>query len=251
MESLLALSLDKRVGLSRALTRCSVPLLILLPNSRNPRARVGSSYDKAEVARPFWTIRQQYPLRYSKGGRRRHSMSSTTQRAEIEALFQQLVQAHADQRCGRHVEAYAPDAVLYDFAPPLGRRGMHRDSVTAWRASWEGPFRSMHVTSILPSLATWRASQRAPGCAGAKAGKTRTSGIARRGVCGRQAGDGASSAITRPCPATWMGALARRWIRNHRGARGTEVRHHSRASGVACSGRCSTGSRTTSCLTRF
>jgi uncharacterized protein (TIGR02246 family) len=66
-------------------------------------------------------------------------MSSTIHRAEIDALFQQLVKAHADHDADAIVEAYAPDAVIYDLAPPLGRRGMHRDSVTAWLAGWEGP----------------------------------------------------------------------------------------------------------------
>src|SRR5215813_12744319 len=71
--------------------------------------------------------------------RRRNEMSSTTDRAEIEALFQQLARAHADHDANAIVEAYAPDAVIYDLAPPLGRRGMHRDSVVAWLAGWEGP----------------------------------------------------------------------------------------------------------------
>jgi ketosteroid isomerase-like protein len=29
--------------------------------------------------------------------------------------------------------------VIFDLAPPLGRHGMNRDSVTAWLAGWEGP----------------------------------------------------------------------------------------------------------------
>jgi ketosteroid isomerase-like protein len=29
--------------------------------------------------------------------------------------------------------------VIYDLALPLGRRGMNRDSVTAWLAGWQGP----------------------------------------------------------------------------------------------------------------
>ena len=66
-------------------------------------------------------------------------MSSTTDSAEIEALFQQLAKAHADHDADAIVEAYAPDAVIYDLAPPLGRRGMNRDSVTAWLAGWQGP----------------------------------------------------------------------------------------------------------------
>jgi uncharacterized protein (TIGR02246 family) len=66
-------------------------------------------------------------------------MNSTTDRAEIEALFQRLARAHADHDADAIVEAYAPDAVIYDLAPPLGRRGMKRDSVATWLAGWEGP----------------------------------------------------------------------------------------------------------------
>jgi uncharacterized protein (TIGR02246 family) len=66
-------------------------------------------------------------------------MSATTDRTEIEALLQKLSRAHVDHDAEAIVEAYAPDAVIYDLAPPLGRRGMNRDSVRAWLASWEGP----------------------------------------------------------------------------------------------------------------
>jgi uncharacterized protein (TIGR02246 family) len=66
-------------------------------------------------------------------------MSSTTDRAEIEAVFQHLARAHADHDADAIAESYAPDAVIYDLAPPLGRRRMSRDSVAAWLAGWEGP----------------------------------------------------------------------------------------------------------------
>jgi len=66
-------------------------------------------------------------------------MSSTADRAEIEVLFQQLVRVHADRDADAIVAAYAPDAVIYDLSPPLGRRGMNRDSVAAWLAGWDGP----------------------------------------------------------------------------------------------------------------
>ena len=66
-------------------------------------------------------------------------MSSTTNRAEIEALFQKLARAHADHDAEAIIEAYAPDAVIFDLAPPLGRRGMNRDNVAAWLAGWDGP----------------------------------------------------------------------------------------------------------------
>jgi uncharacterized protein (TIGR02246 family) len=71
--------------------------------------------------------------------RRRNVMSSTTDRAEIEALFQQLARAHTDHDADAIVEAYAPDAMIFDLSPPLGRRGMNRASVAAWLAGWDGP----------------------------------------------------------------------------------------------------------------
>jgi uncharacterized protein (TIGR02246 family) len=77
-------------------------------------------------------------------------MSSTTARAEIEGLFQRLAHAHADHDADAIVEAYAPDAVIYDLAPPLGRCGLNRDSVAAWLAGWDGPIQSeardVHLT---------------------------------------------------------------------------------------------------------
>jgi uncharacterized protein (TIGR02246 family) len=66
-------------------------------------------------------------------------MSSTTDRAAIEALFQQLARAHSDHDADAIVGAYAPDAVIYDLSPPLGRRGVSRDSVATWLAGWDGP----------------------------------------------------------------------------------------------------------------
>jgi uncharacterized protein (TIGR02246 family) len=66
-------------------------------------------------------------------------MSSTADRAEIDALFQQLAKAHDDHNADAIVQLYAPDAVIYELAPPLGRRGMTRDAVAAWLAGWDGP----------------------------------------------------------------------------------------------------------------
>ena len=40
-------------------------------------------------------------------------------------------------------------------------------------------------------------------------------------VCGRRTGDGASSTITRPCPSTWMGAIALLLILNRSGSHGS------------------------------
>ncbi len=59
--------------------------------------------------------------------------------AAIEALLTRVMKAHADRDAAAVVEAYAPDAVIYDLAPPLGRRGLKRDEIAAWLATWDGP----------------------------------------------------------------------------------------------------------------
>ena len=66
-------------------------------------------------------------------------MSPRADRTEIEALLHRLAKAHADRDADAIVEPYAPDAVMYDLAPPLGRRGMNRDGVAAWLEGWDGP----------------------------------------------------------------------------------------------------------------
>ena len=68
-------------------------------------------------------------------------MNSATNKAEIEGLLQKLASAHADHDADAIVDVYAPDAVIFDLSPPLGRRGMKRDNVVAWLAGWEGPIR--------------------------------------------------------------------------------------------------------------
>jgi uncharacterized protein (TIGR02246 family) len=72
-------------------------------------------------------------------------MSSTTHRAEIDALFQELARAHADHDADAIAGAYTPDAVIFDLSPPLGHRGMTRDSVATWLAGWEGP---IHIDAV-------------------------------------------------------------------------------------------------------
>src|SRR5262245_20842202 len=84
-------------------------------------------------------LRPRHPTSGRRHSERRNAMRSTSDRAEIEALFQRLARAHADHDADAIVEAYAPDAVVFDLAPPLGSRGMNRDSVAAWLAGWTGP----------------------------------------------------------------------------------------------------------------
>ena len=59
--------------------------------------------------------------------------------AEIATLCQRFGDAHAQRDADAIVECYADDAVIYDLAPPLGRRGMKRDAIAAWFDTWDGP----------------------------------------------------------------------------------------------------------------
>jgi uncharacterized protein (TIGR02246 family) len=65
----------------------------------------------------------------------------TTSRNEILALCQRLGQAHHDRDVEAILTCYAEDARIYDLAPPLGRRGMGREGLAAWLATWDGPIR--------------------------------------------------------------------------------------------------------------
>lgn len=58
---------------------------------------------------------------------------------EIVAVCRKLAQAHADKDADTLAACYAPDAVIYDLAPPLGQRGFDRDGALAWFATWDGP----------------------------------------------------------------------------------------------------------------
>lgn len=62
-----------------------------------------------------------------------------TDRDEINALCQRLGQAHNDKDPDAIAACYAPDAVIYSLAPPLGVRGMDRDDIAAWLDTWDGP----------------------------------------------------------------------------------------------------------------
>jgi hypothetical protein len=110
-------------------------------------------------------------------------MSSTTDRAEIEALFQKLARAHADHDADAIVEVYAPDAVIFRLgatarAPrnePRQRRSL------ACRLGRANPDRCARRKSY-SRKATWRSYRRSTECAGAKVVKIGICGTARRCV---------------------------------------------------------------------
>lgn len=67
--------------------------------------------------------------------------SSQTDREAIEALCEKLGRAHFDKDAAAIVACFAPDALIFDLAPPLSSRGMDREKVAAWLATWDGPIK--------------------------------------------------------------------------------------------------------------
>lgn len=67
------------------------------------------------------------------------SSDTEKDREEILDLFTRLVKAHADKDADAVASLYAADAVIYDMAPPLGRRGIGRDRIAGWFDTWDGP----------------------------------------------------------------------------------------------------------------
>lgn len=67
--------------------------------------------------------------------------TNMTSKQEIEALCERLSRAHAEKDADAIVDCYVDDATIYDLAPPLGKRGVKRDAVAAWLATWDGPIR--------------------------------------------------------------------------------------------------------------
>ncbi|MEO0998748.1 MAG: nuclear transport factor 2 family protein, partial [Pseudomonadota bacterium] len=58
---------------------------------------------------------------------------------DIIALCRRLGRAHYDKDAESIADCYTADAVIYGLAPPLGERGMGRDGLAAWLATWQGP----------------------------------------------------------------------------------------------------------------
>ena len=151
-------------------------------------------------------------------------MSSTTDRAKIEALFQKLARAHADHDADAIVEVYAPDAVIFDLAPPLGRRGMSRDNVAAWLVGWDGPIqidaRDVNLTvdgdlAFVSALNSMRGRQ-----GGEDQDMWYRTTMCLRKISGRWR----IVHDTLRCRSTWMGAIAPRLILMRSGSRGMKVR---------------------------
>lgn len=59
----------------------------------------------------------------------------------IRAVFDALEHAHAGKDARALQACYAPDALIYNLAPPLAKRGHDPAGTEDWFASWAGPIR--------------------------------------------------------------------------------------------------------------
>lgn len=64
---------------------------------------------------------------------------SRADETEIRGLFGRLQAAHAARDADAILACYAPDARLFDLAPPLGTRGRDKAELQAWLDSWDEP----------------------------------------------------------------------------------------------------------------
>lgn len=70
--------------------------------------------------------------------------------ADIRALIEAARQAHHDKDATAIVARYAPDAAIFNLAPPLSHHGVDLQEKQAWLDTWEGPIdldsRDFHIT---------------------------------------------------------------------------------------------------------
>ena len=64
---------------------------------------------------------------------------SSKDEAAIRALLETVHRAHHDKDATAIVAPYAPDAAIFDLAPPLSHRGTDLQEKRAWLDTWEGP----------------------------------------------------------------------------------------------------------------
>lgn len=74
-------------------------------------------------------------------GRAAADMGAPVSAAAIRALLDARRQALHDRDAEAFLAIYAPDALIFDLAPPLAH-GLDRRGVADWLASWDGPVAS-------------------------------------------------------------------------------------------------------------
>ena len=65
-------------------------------------------------------------------------MTTPTDAAAIRGTLDGMLRAFAARDARAAVAAYAPDAIIFDLAPPLSRRPSVEE-IAAWIGTWQGP----------------------------------------------------------------------------------------------------------------
>jgi ketosteroid isomerase-like protein len=80
-----------------------------------------------------------------------------TGREQIEELCRRLGRAHAERDASGIVDCYAPDALIYNLAPPLSTRGLDLDETAAWLATWSSPILidAEEVETVVSDALAW------------------------------------------------------------------------------------------------
>jgi len=70
--------------------------------------------------------------------------------ADIRALIESVQRAHHAKDAAAIAAPFAPQAAIFDLAPPLAHRGVDVDEKKTWLDTWEGPIdfetRDLHIT---------------------------------------------------------------------------------------------------------
>jgi len=74
-------------------------------------------------------------------------MSTNQDATEIHDILHSLQQAHARRDADAIVSLYENNAVIYDLAPPLGRKGISKETVQVWLDTWDGAI-TLDIESI-------------------------------------------------------------------------------------------------------
>lgn len=78
------------------------------------------------------------------------TVQPTGDEAAVLAVIETLRVAHLDKNAGLFAAQFAPDAAVYNLAPPLVHHGIDLEEKRAWMESWATPIdiesRDLHVT---------------------------------------------------------------------------------------------------------
>ena len=139
--------------------------------------------------------------------------------ADIRAIIESVQRAHHTKDAAAIAAPFAPQAAIFNLAPPLAHCGVDIDEKKTWLDTWEGPIdletRDLHIT-VSGDSAFGYGFYRMSGTPKAAAGLS-ASGCGRRFASSEVKAPGALCMSTRPCRFTWTAACGRLSTSNRRG----------------------------------